>query len=93
MMLMNCVSTTILQYLWKCGFLSLIGLHITDLKDIGDFLGQGNMLGVAAKVNDFQYMMFYDEFGLIQSENPQNWNQSMHWDQEILSFPKMIFRI
>ena len=63
------------------GFLSLIGLHITDLKDIGDFLGQGNMLGVAARVNDFQYMMFYDELGQIQSENPQNWNHSMHWDQ------------
>ena len=42
--------------------LSLIGLHITDLKDIGDFLGQGNILGVAARVNDFQYMMFYDEW-------------------------------
>ena len=63
------------------GFLSLIGLHITDLKDIGDFLGQGNILGVAARVNDFQYMMFYDELGQILSENPQNWNQSMHWDQ------------
>ena len=63
------------------GFLSLDGLEVTDLKDIGDFLGNGNILGVAAKTNGFHYVMLYDEFGQIRFENPQNWNQSMQWDQ------------
>jgi hypothetical protein len=63
------------------GFLSLPGFEVTDLKDVGDFLGIGNILGVAAQTNDFHYMLFYEELGDLLLEEPQGWSQSMEWDQ------------
>ena len=63
------------------GFLSLPQFELTDMQEVGDFLGLGNIIGILAHNNEFRYMLLYEELGDIILEEPSGWYQSMEWDQ------------